>query len=1415
MKKNLYLLALVTAFFIFSLSPAFGNTGRMPIRSHKASFGVCINELMASNVSTIADEDGDYEDWVELWNLGEDPVNLEGWGLSDTESEPFRWVFPAVILQPDEFMLVWCSKKDRAVAGAPLHTNYGISASGEAVFLTRSSGELADFAPATPLQADISWGRYPDGTGPWFFFDEPTPGALNTTAHYTELLAPPVFSQPGGFYTEGFELELSHPDPEVVIVYTLDGSDPDLGNLNGSTYQYKNSYPRDPGLPFGPFLENSYQSHLYEGFLDIQDRSPQPNKMSMMSSTYDYNPRYFPANPISKATVVRTKAFKPGALTSVVSTNSYFIFEQGRNRYQLPVVSLSSQENHFFDYYDGIYTAGVDFDTHRLNNPDAPTLYIGNWNRRGEEWEYPSHLELFEADSSFPALSQRIGFRVHGGSTRILARKSVRFYARDVYGESSFNHNIFKDQPYNSYKRFIMRNSGNDFSRTNFRDVAIQEICGNLNIDTQASQPSVFFINGEYWGVYNIRERYDKHYLNRVYGVEKENIDFLENQSVIKEGDKIHFNALLAFARNNDLSEQANYDYIATQMDIDNFRDYYISEIFVDNRDWPHNNNLYWRLKTDSYEPDAPFGHDGRWRWLLNDTDMAFNNSETMTYNTLQRALSSSAFTSDIFRGLMENEHFQISFLNRFADLLNSHFSISRMTEIVQKYKTMIEPEMAEQIQRWKHPGSVMYQWRNNVTELNDAMTARPPHQREHLRNHFGLEQDITITLDVNDDLQGLVRINTIDICADTPGIDEAPYPWDGIYFHGIPIEVEAKALPGYVFSHWEGDAEGTEAILTLTPQGDLYLKAVFTESSAGEAEIVHYWHFNSLPSGTLTEVEADYSAVGTATITYPGTGDGYMDTRTHRAADPVSNLNLLMGQEPDQGAVLRLRNPSDTREMIVAAPSTGFYDISGAYATTRTSNGATQQELYYSTDGGINWTQIGSSYTILENPSWILRTFDISGDEAVNDNEDLMFRILFTGEGADNDSGNDRFDNFSLHGIPLPEVNLPPLVLEIPQIQKTIEEGESLQLDLRDFFEDPENDPLIFSAVSARPDFVQTQILGDMLKLIPLRRGDALITVSANDGFNEDVSLQFKVLVYPKAYSFNDGDFSFDAWDAATPELIYPQHMLFLQSDVNDPGLEYPLEHAYHIEHDDYHANDAGSIGYPYQLTGRSRLNGLNEDGISFINTGRGRDLGGALLALNTIGEEELELGWLGGTLLRNSRVYGIRLQYRIGIEDEFTDLLINGSPLEYLTDDDGHSQIFSYLSLPAELMGQEYLQLLWKYYHVSGDSGTRAQLRLDDIAIQRPDGELPPVTDLSITKESEGDGILLEWTYSKPVDRFLIYGSHHPYFSPDAENFLAAVDYPETQYLDPEPQNRRFYIVIAERDDSPAKRSSAAKRF
>jgi hypothetical protein len=230
---------------------------------------------------------------------------------------------------------------------------------------------------------------------------------------------------------------------------------------------------------------------------------------------------------------------------------------------------------------------------------------------------------------------------------------------------------------------------------------------------------------------------------------------------------------------------------------------------------------------------------------------------------------------------------------------------------------------------------------------------------------------------------------------------------------------VEAIAHPGFEFSHWEGSISGSDALITIVPENDINLTAHFTEIELPDTEIIHYWHFNDLPSGVLTSAPTDYSLPGidTGVITYPGTGDGYMDRRTHSTDDPVSDLNLLMGQQPDQGAVLRARNPSDTRELIVEASSYAIQNIQIVFAATRTSNGATEQEFFYSTDAGSSWNLIESAYTIPQLPVWALKVFDLSGITEVDNNPELRFKVLFEGESAGGNAGNNRFDNFSVHG--------------------------------------------------------------------------------------------------------------------------------------------------------------------------------------------------------------------------------------------------------------------------------------------------------------------------------------------------------------------------------------------------------------
>ncbi|MFN2374129.1 MAG: lamin tail domain-containing protein, partial [Cyclonatronaceae bacterium] len=259
-----------------------------------------LNEVMASNAGTITDADGDAGDWIEIIWSGDEPLNLLGYGLSDDYNRPFRWLFPDKTIQPGEFLLIWATGKNRRDPTGELHTDFSIAASGEELILTSPDSTRLDELKPTEIPTDISLGRYPDGTGDWYFFANPTPGSANRDDGYRELLEPVSFSQPGRFSGSDFELQLTHPDPGVTIIYTLDGSVPDPANLEGKTYSYMDRYLTDAR----ELQDRTFTSLIFdpENPIQITDRTGDPNYLSRMQSVTTDNPEpdYFPSHNIFK-----------------------------------------------------------------------------------------------------------------------------------------------------------------------------------------------------------------------------------------------------------------------------------------------------------------------------------------------------------------------------------------------------------------------------------------------------------------------------------------------------------------------------------------------------------------------------------------------------------------------------------------------------------------------------------------------------------------------------------------------------------------------------------------------------------------------------------------------------------------------------------------------------------------------------------------------------------------------------------------------------------------------------------------------------------------------------------------------------------------------------------------------------------
>ncbi len=975
---------------------------------------------MASNSTTLADEDGDYEDWIEIYNSGNEAINLEGIGLSDDYDTPFRWVFPDTTLQPGGFILVWASGKNRAVPGQPLHTNFSISAVGEEVLLTSWDGERIDELQPTEIQTDISIGRYPDGTGNWVFYIEPSPGAANHSDFFSDHLAPPEFSHHAGYYPGGLILELSHPENNVEIRYTLDGSEPDAS------------------------------STLYNGAIDLSGEIE--NELMFIQTTPDegadrgYAWKEPPAS-IPGAHVVRAIAMKPGYLSSEITNRTFLNSEP---EHSLPVISITTDQNNLFNDTTGIYVPGIIYE--ELGWP--PHDYWGrpnaNYHQRGIEWERPAGFELIEKDGRYH--HQNIGLRIHGGGSRALPQKSLRLYARSSYGDSRFNYDMFGDGE-TGYNRLILRNSGQDFysSATMFMDAFMHTIVSNLSFDTMKYRPFAIYLNGEYWGVKNLRERYDKHYIERNYGVEEEYLDLLSNNSVVKEGSAETYDAVLDSLEQFSINDLGGVDFIERHIDVQNFTEYYASQIFFNNVDWPGNNYEYWRYTG----PPENRGRakDGRFRWLMFDLDFGMGYLSRSGYDDdifdhllseQQTNWANHPRTTLMFRTFLQNREFLEYYANVQMDLLNSYAATGHTQSVLNEFRDLLSDEILRHIERWGYPAD-MNRWERNIDRRLEFLAERPAYLVEQIQSRFNIGETSEIFVDNHDPGKGTVQVNTLKLTEDLPWAGTEFFPWTGEYFTQIPVKLTAHPKPGFRFENWMVNGEFfSDPQISITPEDSLMISAYFTDipdPADQDKELIYYWHFDEeLPNDTpLTVTPSTFSATDHyAFIRYqpaispypPGHDDtaGIMD----RVNDPTEvnyreegNSNLPYSEDEMRG--IRVRNPSvsikdgDIHEsaIIFDLPTSDHEGLAITFAAKRTTSGQQQMVFHYSVnEGEPNWIQHQLPVTVVDTPL-DYRTFiiDFTNFERIADNPDFRFRISFEGDHLGGDSGNTRFNNIAVFG--------------------------------------------------------------------------------------------------------------------------------------------------------------------------------------------------------------------------------------------------------------------------------------------------------------------------------------------------------------------------------------------------------------
>ena len=672
----------------------------------KISFSqqLVINEFMSANKNVLQDEFGDYPDWIEIYNPSQQTVNLLNWYLTDDQDDLTKWSFSYLLIEPGDFILVFASGKDTTTS-QNIHTNFKIKSEGEELILSNSEGILIDQTDATELGSDQSFGRVTDGSELFEIFYTSSPGTSNGN---NIILNNITTSHPAGYYVDSITLEIYSSKPNDVIHYTLDGSTPTLdspvyiGSLHFSSGN--STAPNISQIPTTPM----------EG--------PWPLPQFIWKQP-DYN--------LIRADVIRYRSFTGQNPSSGILSKSYFINESIFGRFSFPVISLILDSGNFYNYDTGIYIPGKRFDDFGWNWwPD------GNYINNGSEWERYAHVELFENDGEI-SISQDCGVRINGGWSAVMPQKSLRVIADNKYGANDFNYPLFPESEHDEYKNFVLRNSGNDFIYSHFRDAFMQSLLTGLDMELQAFSPAVVFVNGNYWGIHGIRERYDEHYFKRHFDIVEDSLMVVGVCGSQEMGDNQEYNDMIGFIENNSLEIQSNYDYIKTKIDIQNFIDYHIAEIYFGNNDWPCNNNKTWKT-TDS---------DSRWRWLIFDLDISFWYNNDYQFNSLEDALAVNSpnyynceCSTFLLRKLLENNEFKQQFIDRYAYHLNTTFHEDTVINKLNEFVYLLDEEMQYHIQRWHYP-QTYNQWINKTEAMSEFAIFRPCYCAEHVISKFNLDE--------------------------------------------------------------------------------------------------------------------------------------------------------------------------------------------------------------------------------------------------------------------------------------------------------------------------------------------------------------------------------------------------------------------------------------------------------------------------------------------------------------------------------------------------------------------------------------------------------------------------------------------------------------------------------------------------
>ncbi len=678
-----------------------------------------ISEALNANNSTLKQPDGAYYDWIEIHNGSSSPISLNGYALSNNAKNPAKWVFPDITIDAGEYLTVLASGKNVSDAQKKnnLETNFALSADGEVVLLFSPDGAIVDKLQVPKAHTDVSYGR---SNGQLLYFATPTPNAANSAGfvRYTEK---PQFSLPSGSYDGAQSVSILVPDG-CTVTYTTDGTEP------------------------------TQSSKQYAGALTFSD-----------------------------ITVLRARAFRSGEEASDVVTASYIIYtgaESVQNHQtSLSIISLVTDPKNFWDGDIGIYVVGNDFaEKNTDQSPSDLTITTGmadpNWNLANfnaqpishpdplaRNWERDVHFDVIDETGAYEYDADCV-IRIFGAFSRNKEQKGLSLIARAGYGSTAFEHEFFSSRSIGSYQSLILRPSAQDATQSRIRDIVITSLLEDADLGlspeqdiyVQAYRQVVVYINGKYWGVYNLREKITKYFIASHYNIgNPETIDILmgngNEKCVISGNGWKDYTAMVTWADEHDLSSASNYDYICSLMDVENFATYCAAEIVVGNTDT--GNIKYWRSPAT----------DNKWRWLFYDFCWAMNRNDdnglgsTVGY---RRDFFTKYFHPDghgagkststkLSRALLQNASFRALFLEKVALMLNEVYTPEKILARVDECQNAIKDEMVFDVDIWNAIG--YKSWGQHCDNIRDYARNYQNYCLKYVQNYFSLSDNEMISI--------------------------------------------------------------------------------------------------------------------------------------------------------------------------------------------------------------------------------------------------------------------------------------------------------------------------------------------------------------------------------------------------------------------------------------------------------------------------------------------------------------------------------------------------------------------------------------------------------------------------------------------------------------------------------------------